>query len=342
MAKSTQNIVANYNYEVNKISDSDVELTVTVNPEKVKEIQDKVYQELAKSTEIAGFRPGKAPKDVIMQKISSQVILNTYDRLVPEITAEIVAKENYKVLGKISYDFKDNEKASLVFTAKFPVLPALKLPDFSNLKIEREKVEVSDAEIEKVYNEVKEKSLENKDKDTKPEVWIKELNIPNVTDKKQLEDFIKSSLETSKKQTVEDNYLTNMIAEASKHANLIPSLIATENEIAIKEKNYRQRIEKLGISVEDFLKTQNTTLEKLKEKWKLDAETALAADMLFLTIANEYNLKVENSEVATEIANIPDPKVRVSYQTPKGQESIFISLFRQKALQKLKDLVEKK
>lgn len=70
---------------LNKLPGEGFELTITLPWSEVKKIYDEVFSELAATIEIEGFRPGKAPQNLIAEKIDkSKVYGEVINRIVPE------------------------------------------------------------------------------------------------------------------------------------------------------------------------------------------------------------------------------------------------------------------
>jgi trigger factor len=71
---------------IQRLPKNTVKLTITVEADKVKESYNKIFSEIAENIEVDGFRKGKAPADLVEEKIdhnklNSKVIsdlINTY------------------------------------------------------------------------------------------------------------------------------------------------------------------------------------------------------------------------------------------------------------------------
>src|SRR5690606_17243718 len=107
-----------------------------------------------------------------------------------------------------------------------------------------------------------------------------------------------------------------------------------EEEIKRREKDYTQRIENLGIKLEDFLKAQNTDIEGLRKNWEQDARLIISSDLLFLNIARAHKQAVSDEEVAEEISKVQDADLKKEYSTQQCRNKIATVLLRQKSLAK--------
>lgn len=132
---------------------------------------DEAFKKANKKAKIAGFRPGKAPKNVYIKhygkeslyyEASNKAIEMAYDKVLEDnrdldiVSEPVVAIENIDDNG-ITYKF--------TLTLK----PEVKLGKYKGLKVKKEKVEVTKEEIEHSIDHMREHYKENVSKDGKVE-----------------------------------------------------------------------------------------------------------------------------------------------------------------------------
>ena len=84
----------NYTHELKKLSKSEVEIIVTIPHEELKQFLEKAAQNISQSTKIEGFRPGKAPLDVVRQRVGEMKLLEeAADLAVEKSYIDIATKE---------------------------------------------------------------------------------------------------------------------------------------------------------------------------------------------------------------------------------------------------------
>ena len=64
------------NYKIEKLPKSKISITIAIGTEDMKKYADKAVMHFANQVSIKGFRPGKAPKDIIIQHIGQEKIDN--------------------------------------------------------------------------------------------------------------------------------------------------------------------------------------------------------------------------------------------------------------------------
>ena len=132
-----------------KISDSRVEITVTLDAKDLKQAEEKALPKLAKDVRIEGFRKGKAPAEVAKKFIPEN-----------DLNAEVI---DIAVRTTVIPAFREHEKMPLVapninvtkyvpgemaeYTAVADIVPEVKLGDYKKLKVKKDKASVGEAQI---------------------------------------------------------------------------------------------------------------------------------------------------------------------------------------------------
>lgn len=132
------------------LDDHQLKVTVETDQESFEKEKHRVARELSKDKEIPGYRPGKAPYQLIVNHIGEGVIVdraleNYLDRIYPEVLDEI-EDEPYGP-GRL------NEIDSLEpprFEFIVPLQPEVELGDYSDLRIPYEENDVDEDEVDKV------------------------------------------------------------------------------------------------------------------------------------------------------------------------------------------------
>ena len=125
-------------------------LTVEVDAKRVKRAFDHTYRDLAKSVEVKGFRPGKAPRSVLERLYGPSVAEEVERKLVGETLSEAIEQTGLEPVAEPAV-----ETAKLLpdedfrYTARVEVKPAIELPNLMALPAKKPRVEVADEEIER-------------------------------------------------------------------------------------------------------------------------------------------------------------------------------------------------
>lgn len=136
--------------DVEKLSPTRVKLSIDVPFNELKPHIDGAYQTLAQKISIPGFRKGKVPAAMIDQRVGRGAVLDeAINAALPTFYSQAAKDNDVLVIGRPNVEItelKDNEK--LTFTVEVDIRPEIKLPNFSQIKIEVNDVKVSDADID--------------------------------------------------------------------------------------------------------------------------------------------------------------------------------------------------
>jgi trigger factor len=136
-------------------------LRVEVEPEKVTEARESVTREFTKSARIPGYRAGKAPRMVIERKFKRQIREELERKLLGESTRRAISEKGLKVLQLANIeDVKIADDNSLSFTATVVTHPEFVLPQYKAINIEEKSFEVTDEDIEKSIEELREQAAD--------------------------------------------------------------------------------------------------------------------------------------------------------------------------------------
>lgn len=139
-----------------KISDTRVELTVTLDATDLKSARQQALEQLAKNIKLQGFRKGKAPASLVEQQVSANDIASeTIDIAVRNNlpAAFDAAKIAPLAVEKVSIT-KYVPDQSAEFTAAADILPEVKLGDYKKLSAKLEPTTPSAEEVEQVIENI--------------------------------------------------------------------------------------------------------------------------------------------------------------------------------------------
>ena len=139
-----------------RIENSQVVLEVEVEPEEEERSLEAAYRRLVKSTNIPGFRKGKAPRAMVERYLGREFLLqDALERLVPELLNQAIEEQELQPVAQPDVEVTQTEPV-VAFKAVVPVSPTVELGDYRGLRVEREPVEVSDEDVNRVVDQLRE------------------------------------------------------------------------------------------------------------------------------------------------------------------------------------------
>ena len=131
-------------------------MKVQIPAEQMDQQVDSKLQQLSRSVRIDGFRPGKVPLGVVKKRYESQVREETAAELIASTYEQALQQENLKPAGEPSIEQTQNRSGEeLEYVAIFDVFPEIVVPDLAELKIERPVAEVTDTEINRMLEKLR-------------------------------------------------------------------------------------------------------------------------------------------------------------------------------------------
>ena len=135
---------------VEKLSPTRVKLSIDVPFAELSPHIDGAYKSLSEKINIPGFRKGKVPAAMIDQRVGRAAVLDeAINASLPTFYSQAAKDNDVLVIGRPNVEITelvDNEKFS--FTVEVDIRPDIKLPNFSEIKIEVDDVKVTDADID--------------------------------------------------------------------------------------------------------------------------------------------------------------------------------------------------
>lgn len=136
-------------YELKRLEKSQAELTFTLSAADYKKDLDAAALRLSQRAAIKGFRPGKAPYDIVKQQVGEiKIMEEALERIVQRVFYEAVRAEKLETIGMPQIAIEKMAPGNdLVFKATAALLPKVELADLSQIKIERKPVKAGEKEL---------------------------------------------------------------------------------------------------------------------------------------------------------------------------------------------------
>jgi trigger factor len=139
-------------------------LNVEVPSADVSAKRQSITSSYASQAKLPGFRPGKAPKNVIEKRFAKQISEELTEALFGEACDKALATENLKVLD---FGFPDNinerPDGSIAFETRLILAPEFTLPVYKGIEIKAPSTTVTDEEINTQLESIRERLAEFED-----------------------------------------------------------------------------------------------------------------------------------------------------------------------------------
>ncbi len=141
---------------IKKLDAIKVQLDIELGQDAVKKKFDEVYDKVGKEAKIPGFRPGKAPRDIVEKHHGRLVREEVIKDLIPEAYKSSLEKEKISALDMPEISEVKLESNILSFKAVVEVRPEINVKDYKNIKLKIKKIAVGQDEVDKALQNLKE------------------------------------------------------------------------------------------------------------------------------------------------------------------------------------------
>jgi trigger factor len=150
---------------VKNLSDTKVELTITLDKAELKAAEQVALTKLGKSIKVPGFRKGNVPTSVAAKHVDPEMLSQqTLEDALSKAVAEAYMQEDIQALARPEVAVKKYVPSSeLEFTAEAEVLPKITLGDYKKLKADKKKIAVAVKEIDEIIERMRQGFAEKKD-----------------------------------------------------------------------------------------------------------------------------------------------------------------------------------
>ena len=137
-----------------KTENSQVFLTIELEPQEVEEAMAKSYQRLAKRANIPGFRKGKAPQAILERYLGKESVLeDALNHHLPKVYEKAIEEQQVEAIAQPEIELIQTDP--VIFKAKVPLVPVVQLGDYQSVKMKPESVKVNDGNIKEVIEQLR-------------------------------------------------------------------------------------------------------------------------------------------------------------------------------------------
>ncbi len=137
-----------------KTENSQVFLTIEMEPAEVEESLEGSYHRLVRKTNIPGFRKGKAPRAIAERYIGKESLLkDALDSLIPQAYEKAIKEQEIEAIAHPQIEITQTDP--VVFKAIVPLKPKVKLGDYQHIQVTPESVEVTESDVSAVIEQLR-------------------------------------------------------------------------------------------------------------------------------------------------------------------------------------------
>jgi trigger factor len=133
-------------------------MRVEVEPEKVEETFNEIAGEFQREARLPGFRPGKAPREMVMKRFETEIQDEVKRKLISDSFRAAIAEHKLSIVGQPEIEeIQFSRGQPLQFAANLETVPEFELPEYKGVPATRETAFVAPNDIERALHALAER-----------------------------------------------------------------------------------------------------------------------------------------------------------------------------------------
>ncbi len=121
---------------------------------------DAMIKDFQRQASLPGFRPGKAPRDMVAKRYEKDIQDEVKKKLIPDAYRKAVDEQKLDVVGYPDIEeIQFGRGQALQFAATVETAPEFQLPEYKGLPVKRETTTVTDEDVERALNLLRERQM---------------------------------------------------------------------------------------------------------------------------------------------------------------------------------------
>lgn len=141
------------------LDDHQIQFSVEVEAQTLESARQKAARKIAQRVKIPGFRPGKAPFNVIEKQVGAQAIKDeALDIVLDDMYPRVIEETGIKPYGPGTLEKVHEDKDPQVFEFRVPLSPEVKLGDYKGIRLPFKDKSVTEKDIQNVLDNLREQN----------------------------------------------------------------------------------------------------------------------------------------------------------------------------------------
>ncbi len=138
------------------LEDHQIHLTVEVDSDRLQDARRRAARKIAQRIKVPGFRPGKAPYNVIEKQVGPEAIEDeALDIVLDDVYPQVIEETGIKPWGPGTLEKVNEEVEPRVFEFRVPLSPVVTLGDYQKVRVNAKAKKVTQADIDKVVDNLR-------------------------------------------------------------------------------------------------------------------------------------------------------------------------------------------
>lgn len=360
---------------ITKLPKAVTEVSVTVPWADIAALWDQTIQKFVADAELPGFRKGQVPVEMVEQRMGSQIQQEFLKTAMPQSLMQALQGSDIVPIDYPQYSGIVFQKGQdLTFKAQVTERPKVTVGSYKTIHAKKpEPKTASDEEVAKVIDDLFKRwaarqssaiSLQSSATPTQnsaspvgsmnfngspppaatnsrpltaDDSFAKAVGAQDIND---LKAKIRADLEGEIKYNNELDYEEAILQEVEKMTTVDIPDILVQDELNRMLVSLQRNVADKGILMDDYLRSQNETMDSLKSKWREQALKNVRMELGLAEIARLEGVAISDQELFDEINKIQDNRLKQQFEAEEPRMHLRHALRQTKTLNLLKTLVQ--
>lgn len=164
---------------------------VEVEAQQVDQTFDSITKDFQKQAALPGFRPGKAPRDMVLRKYEKDITEEVKRKLISDSYRKALDEKKLDVIGYPDIEeIQFGRGQALQFAATVETAPEFELPEYKGIPVKKESRQVTDEDVEKAIDALRQQQISFKTAERPAQTGdITVVNYTGTSDGKPITDI---------------------------------------------------------------------------------------------------------------------------------------------------------
>jgi trigger factor len=147
--------------EIVEISSCKKNLAAELPAEELDQEIDKIAREYARTAKIPGFRPGKVPLKIILQRFGNDMRQEATNKIIDRTWKQAIDEHHLHPLAQpVLKEVENKPEQPLRFTLAFEVMPDVEVKDYKGVAVKQPAVDITDEKVEQTLERIREQNAQ--------------------------------------------------------------------------------------------------------------------------------------------------------------------------------------
>jgi len=286
-------------FSIQKLSPAKIKIEIEQLWEEFVKFYDKAILDSGKDLEIAGFRKGQAPKEIIERNLDpSKVLVEAAQNCIQDLWPKIILEKNIEAISEPKIEILKLAKGNpLAFSAEVEILPEIKLPDYKTIAkdIEKKEIKVEEKEINDTLNWLYRSRKDSQKFSEINDQWAQSFGgFKNLGElKASIYQGIMVEKEIAEKQRQREEVLEKIAQSMETEP---PSILIEREKRQLIDNLKKQIARQLKISFQEYLSRVKKTEKDIEDDFQKIAQKRVKNFLILREIAKQEKISVSEEE----------------------------------------------